>query len=342
MIEALAAGAPSASSSGEIPVLVASYDIFNGDADGICALHQLRLNEPRDGRLVTGVKRDVRLLAGVHAGAGDELTVLDIALAENRKPLEALLAAGASCLYFDHHFPGIVPTHANLTAHIRYSPDVCTSLLVDEYLRGRFRRWAVVAAFGDNLTEQARVAARDLNLDPTQIDLMRELGECINYNAYGDTLEDLHFHPADLYLRLRPYTDPLEFTARDAAFDALRTGYRSDMAHANAIEPLFSSPTHHVVMLPDAAWSRRVHGVLANRLATASPERAHAVVVSHGEQHRISVRAPTLRPHGADDLCRRFPGGGGRPGAAGINDLPRGCFDDFLNAFRSAFRANAP
>ena len=31
------------------------YDIFNGDADGICALHQLRLAEARAARLVYGV-----------------------------------------------------------------------------------------------------------------------------------------------------------------------------------------------------------------------------------------------------------------------------------------------
>ncbi|RUM38930.1 MAG: acetyltransferase, partial [Desulfobulbus sp.] len=40
-----------------------TYDVFNGDADGICALHQLRLHDPRpDAHLVTGVKRDICLL----------------------------------------------------------------------------------------------------------------------------------------------------------------------------------------------------------------------------------------------------------------------------------------
>ena len=39
------------------------YDIFNGDADGMCALQQLRLREPRDAQLVTGVKRDIALVA---------------------------------------------------------------------------------------------------------------------------------------------------------------------------------------------------------------------------------------------------------------------------------------
>ena len=35
------------------------YDVFNGDADGICALQQLRLREPREAELVTGMKRDM-------------------------------------------------------------------------------------------------------------------------------------------------------------------------------------------------------------------------------------------------------------------------------------------
>ena len=47
------------------------YDVFNGDADGICALQQLRLAEPRDAVLVTGVKRDIALLDRVPARAGD-------------------------------------------------------------------------------------------------------------------------------------------------------------------------------------------------------------------------------------------------------------------------------
>ena len=62
---------------------MARYDVFNGDADGRCALQQLRLAEPVDARLVTGPKRDVALLARVAAGPGDLVTVLDVAMAVN-------------------------------------------------------------------------------------------------------------------------------------------------------------------------------------------------------------------------------------------------------------------
>ena len=127
--------------------------------------------------------------------------------------------AGARCLYFDHHFSGDIPAHPGLEAHIRSVPGVCTSLLVDEYLGGRFRAWAVVAAFGDNLPQEARARPSRCSSSADELATLRELGECLNYNAYGDSLEDLHFHPAELYRRLHRFADPLEFAARDPAFE---------------------------------------------------------------------------------------------------------------------------
>ena len=70
---------------------MAFFDVFNGDADGICALQQLRLAEPCEATLVTGVKRDIALLGRVRAGPGDEVTVLDISLDKNRDALLGLL-----------------------------------------------------------------------------------------------------------------------------------------------------------------------------------------------------------------------------------------------------------
>ena len=43
---------------------MAYFDVFNGDADGICALLQLRQHTPRIATLITGVKRDIGLLSG--------------------------------------------------------------------------------------------------------------------------------------------------------------------------------------------------------------------------------------------------------------------------------------
>ena len=58
---------------------------FNGDADGLCALQQLRLAEGVHGTLVTGVKRDIKLLERIDARAGDIVTVLDVARPESRR-----------------------------------------------------------------------------------------------------------------------------------------------------------------------------------------------------------------------------------------------------------------
>ena len=316
---------------------MASYDIFNGDADGICALHQLRLAQPRDSVLITGVKRDIALVGRVLARLGDELTILDISLTANRAALIDALQAGARCLYFDHHVADDIPAHPHLEAHIEPAPGVCTSLIVNAYLGARFRAWAAVAAFGDNLPGQAMQAAAPLGLAPNQLALLRELGECINYNAYGDSPEDLHFHPAELYRRLRPYSDPCEFAERDSAFGTLREGYHADLAQATQVATALDTPTHYLVALPDTPWARRVQGVLANRLAASHPSRAHAVLIRRGMTYRVSVRAPAERPVGAAELCSLFASGGGRSGAAGIDVLPATEFPSFQRAFEAAF-----
>jgi len=312
------------------------YDIFNGDADGICALHQLRLAEPRDATLVTGVKRDIRLLERVPAEKGDRLTVLDISLRENAPALKQVLDRGAEVVYFDHHAAGEVPAHPALAAHIDTAADVCTSLLVDRHLRGRHRAWAVVAAFGDNLAESALAAAAPLGLQPADVQRLRELGEAMNYNAYGENPDDLHYHPADLYEVVSRYANPFEFIAGEPVFEVLRAACADDLARAEDSRQGVAGRTAAFVF-PDAAWSRRIHGIFANRQALAHPERAHAVLVRSGGGYKVSVRAPLTRPAGAEALCSRFPTGGGREAAAGINHLPESELERFLREFAQAY-----
>ncbi len=115
------------------------FDAFNGDADGICALHQMRLDEPVDSTLVTGVKRDIGLLKKIDAHAGDQILALDIAVEKNTAALTALLEKGVRVRWFDHHNPGELPAHANFQATIDTSAEVCTSLLVDRFVNGRHR-----------------------------------------------------------------------------------------------------------------------------------------------------------------------------------------------------------
>jgi hypothetical protein len=314
------------------------YDVFNGDADGLCALHQLRLAEPADSELVTGPKRDISLLRRVEAGAGDAVTVLDIALSKNREALDRVLAAGAWVRYFDHHQPGEIPQHPHLEAHIDTDANVCTSLLVNRFLDGRHLPWAVAAAFGDNLADAARAAAVPLGLSAARLAQLQSLGECLNYNGYGETLDDLFFDPADLYRQLTPYADPFAFVAESPAYRTLQAGYADDMARAVAVQAAEARPSGRVFMLPAEKWARRISGVYGNRLAVESPAQAHAVLTAKpGGGYVVSVRAPLATKAGADALCSQFESGGGRKGAAGINHLPEAELGRFLALFFQSF-----
>ncbi len=318
-------------------------DVFNGDADGICALLQLRLENPCVSELVTGVKRDIDLLRRVRAGDGDSITVLDVSMEKNREDLDRLLANGASIFYADHHFSGEVPQHPNLQTLINTAPEVCTSLLINGHLRGAHAAWAVVGAFGDNLGASARAVAATIGLDGAALAAAENLGNYINYNGYGPSLEDLHFAPDALFERLRSFADPADFMAGDReTFTRLEDGFRSDMAAAAAIQPLRATASSAVYLLPDEAWARRVSGVFSNDLVNQYPERAHAVLTDiGGGDLLVSVRAPLTRRTGADEICRQFPTGGGRKAAAGINRLPGRDLERFIEVFGGYYMTGA-
>jgi len=298
------------------------YDIFNGDADGLCALQQLRLAQPRAATLITGVKRDVTLLEQISPTAGDQLTVLDISLDSNRQALLRTLEAGAQVRYFDHHFAGEIPNHPLLEAHIDVSANTCTSLIVDHYLAGRYRMWAIVAAFGDNLYLQACAAAAKLGVGNEDIEILKDLGENLNYNAYGANLAELHFHPATLYLRMRSHMDPLSFCAQATELDVLRRAREDDLRQAHA-SPVEKVGEHAVlVCLPQAAWSRRIIGTFANELARQYANRTVALLLRSGPGYQVSLRAPQQGGAAMHLLAQQFKSGNGRARAAGIAFLP--------------------
>ncbi len=314
-------------------------DVFNGDADGICALQQLRLAHPRQSTLVTGVKRDISLLKRVDAQVGDEVTVLDVSLDKNRQPLLELLARGAHVSYFDHHFAGEMPAHELFSSHIDTTPETCTSLIVDRHLQGAHRAWAVVGAFGDNFDLSARTAAQPLGLAGDEVDLLRQLGICLNYNGYGAAIDDLYYPPADLYRHLHPYTDPLAFIAEvPEVFETLRAGSREDVNRAKGVAAELVNDQVALFIFPAEAWARRVSGVYSNELASTYPDRAHALLTQLPQGgYLVSVRAPLNNKGGADDLCRAFPTGGGRKAAAGINHLPEDQLSLFIDQFQARY-----
>jgi hypothetical protein len=319
---------------------VTCYDIFNGDADGICALQQLRLVEPRDAELVTGLKRDINLVERVPAQAGDELVVLDVSFDRNRDGVRRALDAGARVFYADHHYAGELIDSDRLELHIHTHAETCTSLIVNALQQDAHPGWAVAGAYGDNLYDSADSLARRLGMPQAQRDSLRELGTCLNYNGYGFELEDLVFHPAELYQLVKPHRDPLGFV-ETPAYRCLLEAYRQDLEASRSVEPYQTSPEGAIYILPDEPWARRVNGVFSNDLARAYPQRAHAVLTPCGAGcYRVSVRAPLTRKTGADRLCRQFASGGGREAAAGINRLDESDLSLFSERFSETFRGD--
>lgn len=314
------------------------FDVFNGDADGICALHQLRLANPVESALITGVKRDISLLKQVKVEEGDHVTVLDISLDKNRDDLVRVLDEGASVIYFDHHFAGEIPESDFLECFIDTDANVCSSLLVNQYLDGKYLPWAVTAAYGDNLFNSAELAAEPLKLGQDELESLKLLGTCINYNGYGSSLDDLIFAPAKMYQLISAYENPFDFINNEPGYQTLLNGYREDMAKVSELSAAYSDDGHALYILPNEKWARRVSGIYANDLAQQYPGRGHALLTEKaGSGYLVSVRAPLNNKTGADELCRQFDTGGGRKAAAGINHLAEDQYERFIDLFKQSF-----
>jgi hypothetical protein len=310
------------------------FDVCNGDADGLCAVVQWRLHAPAQATLVTGLKRDIELLQRVDAGAGDEVLVCDVSMQRNLAALQRLLDRGARVRYFDHHAAGNPPEHPLLELHLNFDHRCCSSLLMDAHLNGEYRNWALVGAYGDNLGEVADALPARLDaLDRTRL---REFGEALNYNAYGEDEGDVRIHPARLYETLIRFRNPLDLLATEKIAEDLMEARRADLDEAAGQAPLWQNDQARVLLLPDAPWSRRVIGCLANHLAGARPAQAHVVLRQRSDgDYIVSVRAPLSKPSGAHNLCSRF-GGAGRAAAAGIDRLPASDLPRFIDSLSVA------
>lgn len=322
---------------------MADFDLFNGDADGIFSLLQLRQVDPRpEAERVTGVKRDITLFPRIagRASSSDRVTALDISMAKNTAGLTQVLQDGAEVLYIDHHKTGDIPASDRLTVITDDAKETCTAYLVDGYLRGAKAAWAVCGAYGDNFQGLAeRIATtRGLTLPMGRL---RELGELVNYNAYGLSLEDLHIHPADLFDILLAYPGPDAFLEDDhPIFTTLKTGFRDDWDVAQSAREIDISDAGQVLCLPALAASNRISGLFGNALVDEDPDQAFAVLTELGgdaSAYRVSIRAPRARNVGsAADIATMF-GGGGRAAAAGIDALPDSDLSRFVDLFRQTF-----
>lgn len=311
------------------------YLIFNGDTDGICSAHQFQLAYPADYNLVTGVKRDNSLLKKIADYVGiDSVTVFDIAIEKNLPELKRLLFFDVPVRWFDHHFSEPMPEHDLFTCTIDTDAKVNTAYLVAKELR-TFSAWTVMGLCGDNIFTTAEKLAEELKLTGDNYLRLKEAGELINYNGYGGSLEDLHFHPAELLKQMKPFQDALEFLENTDIVPFLRNGMNEDLAKAETVNPVDKG----VYLFPDEKWSRRVIGVFANRKANEETDKAHAVLVekSDGKSYAASVRSPLTREQSAAEFCKQFPTGGGRMKAAGINELPKEQLTDFSKRFAEFF-----
>jgi hypothetical protein len=318
-----------------------NYDVFNGDADGIIALLQLRLASPQQNKLVTGVKRDINLVVQIDPAAGEQLTVLDISMEKNIDGVKRALSNGAQVFYADHHRSGEIPVHENLQAIIDLDANSCTALIIDKLLDGQFHEWAITAAYGDNLISKADQLAANAGLTKAEAEQLKELGTLINYNGYGAKIDDLHFHPASLYRSLLKYLSPLAVIADKASpFKKLQQAYQSDIAKALAVPADYRSEWLSVYILPNAAWARRIGGVYGNLLANQGPDSAHAVLTANADgSYLVSLRAPLSNKQGAGDICSQFVTGGGRAAAAGINKLPTDKLSSFIDSVEGFYQS---
>lgn len=317
------------------------YDVFNGDADGILSLLQLRLHEPKQSVLISGVKRDIELVKRVDAQQAESVTILDISMEKNMEALNGLLAKGVPVEYFDHHRSGDIPQNPLLSAHIDLDPNMCTALLVNDHLDGRFALWAVTAAFGDNMRAAALEKVQQLGVKPALAEHLERLGIAINYNGYGRTVEDLHYAPDELFKQLLPFDTPEALVAdSNSLYYQLWDAYQTDIAKAQNAQTVHADKYCKVVLLPNTPWANRVSGVYGNMLANESPDKAHGVLTlnSDGQSYTVSVRAPLNNKQGAGELCSRFATGGGRAAAAGINTLPQEQLPGFVDAIAGFWR----
>ena len=322
---------------------MADFDLFNGDADGIFSLLQLRQVDPRPQALrITGVKRDTELFKHItqQVRSGDRVTALDIGMARNASGLGSVLETGAEVFFCDHHATGHIPKDDRLTVLMDASAETCTAYLIDQHLGGAKPAWAICGAYGDNFQALAAKIAADRNVT-LPLGQLRELGELVNYNAYGLTIEDLHFHPSELYDRLSVYPDPMAFI-EDAPdeLNTLRQGYRSDWDIAESAREIHISNAGQILSLPASPAANRISGLFANALVDEEPDKAFAVLTHLGPDsggYRVSLRAPLAREtRRADHFAAEF-GGGGRAEAAGIDLLTENDITRFIDAFTAGF-----
>jgi hypothetical protein len=270
------------------------------------------------------------------------LYVFDISLDANRADLDRLLKhPGIEINWYDHHEAGEIPTTPRLRTRILNARGTCTALLAHADFPGSDPRWAAMAAFGDNLPQAARALLAPLGLDDAAVETWREAGELINYNAHGETPEDVLFQPLDVAERMSAFRDPEAFVRESGIIEPLRAQMKEDEHQMGGLRPERAQEGARLYRLPAESWARRLGSTFASREALAHPECAVAMMHPLRDgAFQVSIRAPRGAKDApfASDLAREFPTGGGRALAAGINRLPPDRTEAFARRFFEFYR----
>ena len=71
-----------------------------------------------------------------------------------------------------------------------------------------------VGDYGDNLSKLGGNLEKEAGCCEKEKERLKELGKHINYNAHGESIEDLHFSPPRIYQEVKNFIDPLIFINR--------------------------------------------------------------------------------------------------------------------------------
>lgn len=317
--------------------------LFNGDADGMVSQHMLGMHLGPPDLRITGLKRDIKLLAKLPPIESGHLHVLDISLGQNEGDLAPLLAQEEiKITWYDHHESGEVQNHPRLFRHILQSPGSCTGSIVHAFCGRRFPLWAAISAFGDNLPVTADALAGEGSATEEEKALLRKSGQLLNYNAYGESPADVLFAPLDLAQEMSAFTSALEFCRQSRIFSPLEKQFAMDEENFQNLKPILQTASAKVYQVPAEPWARRFSATWVNQTILKNPHQALAILYPRQDGNfMVSIRAPRggEPAPSAADLAAEFPTGGGRKLAAGINSLAPMDLTRFLNRMADFFKA---
>ena len=155
----------------------------------------------------------------------------------------------------------------------------------------------------------------------------------------------LDIHPEDAGLPVHPFEAILGGSPAEngAAFRRLLEGHANDLKAVQGLTPYTANDKATVYVLPDRAWARRLCGTLANQLVARNNGRSVAVLTPRSDgDFLVNLRIGSASASRADIFCSRYPAGGGRHGAGGIDRLPDQDMDRFINEFFAHLESDTP